>query len=65
VNKDQVKGALKVAEGKVQSKFGKLTGNTAQRVKGAVRQAEGKTLQVVGAVKETLQQANRKPGWGA
>ena len=60
MNKDQVKGAVKVAEGKVQSQFGKLTGNTTQRVKGAARQAAGKAQQVVGDLKETLKDARGK-----
>ncbi|MEO8014717.1 CsbD family protein [Polaromonas sp.] len=54
MNKDQVKGAVKDAAGKVQSKVGEMTGNTEQQVKGTVRQAEGKTQKKVGDAKEVV-----------
>lgn len=54
MNKDQVKGAVKDAAGKVQSKTGEMTGNTDQQAKGMVRQAEGKTQKKVGDAKEAV-----------
>lgn len=54
MNKDQVKGAVKDAAGKVQSKAGELTGNTEQQVKGMARQAEGKAQKNVGDAKEVV-----------
>ncbi len=41
MNKDQIKGAVKDAAGKVQQEAGSLVGSTKQQVKGAVLQAEG------------------------
>lgn len=54
MNKDQVKGAVKDAAGKVQSKAGELTGNTSQQAKGMAKQAEGKTQKKMGDAKETV-----------
>ena len=57
MNKDQVKGAVKDAAGKVQRKAGELVGSTEQQVKGATKQAEGKAQKALGDTKEVL----RKP----
>ncbi|MGV8804912.1 MAG: CsbD family protein [Polaromonas sp.] len=57
MNKDQVKGALKEAAGKVQSKAGEIVGSTEQQAKGLVKQAEGKTQKNVGDAKEVLKDA--------
>ena len=54
MNKDQVKGAVKDAAGKVQSKTGEMTGNASQQAKGMARQAEGKTQKKVGDAKEVV-----------
>ena len=43
MNKDQIKGAVKVAEGKIQQSVGKLTGSEKQQAKGLLNQAVGKT----------------------
>ena len=61
MNKDQVKGAVKEAAGKVQTQLGKLTGNTEQKVKGKVLTAEGKSQQVLGDAKELVKDMVRKP----
>ena len=61
MNKDQVKGAVKEAAGKVQAQVGKLTGNTEQKVKGQIRAAEGKSQQVVGDAKALIKEVTRKP----
>lgn len=61
MNKDQVKGAVKEAAGKVQTQVGKLTGNTEQKVKGKVLTAEGKSQQVLGDAKELVKDMVRKP----
>lgn len=57
MNKDQVKGTLKDAAGKVQTKTGELTGNTSQQVKGLVKQAEGKAQKGFGNAKEAVKDA--------
>jgi uncharacterized protein YjbJ (UPF0337 family) len=54
MNKDQVKGAVKDAAGKVQSKAGEMTDSTDQQAKGMAKQAEGKTQKKVGDAKETV-----------
>lgn len=62
MNKDQVKGVVKEAAGKVQEKTGEVTGSTSQQAKGMAKEVEGKTQKKVGDAKETLRDnANRKP----
>jgi len=60
VNRNQVKGDIKDAAGKVQQKFGQLTGNRTQQAKGAAKQLEGKVQKGVGNVEQSLDKANRK-----
>ncbi len=52
MNKDQVKGAVKEATGKVQEVTGKVIGNPEQEAKGVTKQAQGKALK----------KARRRPG---
>lgn len=59
MNKDQVKGAVKDAAGKVQQKTGEAIGSTEQQAKGLAKQAEGKTQKTYGDAKEVLKDANR------
>jgi uncharacterized protein YjbJ (UPF0337 family) len=54
MNKDQVKGAVKDAAGKLQEQVGEVTGNTEQQDKGVVKQVEGKVQKTYGDVKEVL-----------
>lgn len=54
MNKDQVKGTLKDAAGKVQREAGEAVGSEEQQVKGAAKQVEGKTQKAVGDVKDAL-----------
>lgn len=60
MNRDQVKGTAKDVAGKVQQKFGELTGSKTEQAKGAAKQIEGKVQKGVGNVEQTLDQANRK-----
>jgi len=60
MNKDQVKGAVKDAAGKVQSKAGELTGSTEHQVKGMAKQVEGKTQKKVGDAKEIVKDTAKK-----
>ena len=55
MNKDQAKGASKVALGKVQHKTGKLIGSRRQQARGIARQVEGVVQRRVGDVKEALE----------
>lgn len=59
MNKDQVKGAVKDAAGKVQQKTGEVIGSTEQQAKGLAKQVEGKTQKSVGDAKEALKDANK------
>lgn len=47
MNRDQVKGRMKEASGKIQEKAGKATGNRTQQAKGLLKQG-------VGAVQKTF-----------
>lgn len=57
MNKDQVKGAVKDAAGKLQEKAGEAIGSTEQQDKGLVNQVEGKVQKAYGDVKEVLKDA--------
>ena len=52
MNKDQVKGAIKDAAGKVQETAGQVTGSREQQAKGVLKQAEGKGQKALGDAKE-------------
>ena len=54
MNKDQAKGTIKDAAGKVQEKVGEAIGSTEQQDKGLIKQAEGKVQKAYGDVKEVL-----------
>lgn len=60
MNKDQVKGSLKEAAGKVQEKTGEVVGSKTQEAKGIAKEVEGKAQRKVGDAKETLKDAGRK-----
>ena len=62
MNKDQVKGVIKEAAGKVQEKIGEVTGSATQQAKGLAKEVEGKAQKKAGDAKEALRDnANRKP----
>jgi uncharacterized protein YjbJ (UPF0337 family) len=54
MNKDQVKGAIKDAAGKVQEKTGHAIGSIEQKIKGLAKQGEGKVQKAFGDVKEAF-----------
>jgi uncharacterized protein YjbJ (UPF0337 family) len=60
MNKDQVKGAVKEAAGKLQQKTGKVLGNKTQETKGLATKIEGKAQKKVGDAKEALKDARSK-----
>jgi uncharacterized protein YjbJ (UPF0337 family) len=60
MNKDQVKGAVKQAAGKVQSKLGDVVGSTDQKSKGAVKEVAGKAQKKMGDAKEVMSDARKK-----
>jgi uncharacterized protein YjbJ (UPF0337 family) len=54
---DTVKGKLKQAAGKVQSKVGKATGNTEMEAKGNAKQVKGTAQSTVGNAEQKTDQA--------
>ncbi|MFC3111441.1 CsbD family protein [Undibacterium arcticum] len=54
MNKDQVKGAVKDAAGKVQQKVGEVAGSKEQQVKGLEKQVEGQAQKTLGDVKHAI-----------
>lgn len=60
MNKDQVKGTIKDAAGKVQEQTGKLIDSPDQEAKGLAKQVEGKVQKAVGDVKEVVKDAGKK-----
>ncbi|HET7794876.1 MAG TPA: CsbD family protein [Rhizobacter sp.] len=60
MNKDQVKGAVKDAAGKVQRKTGEVIGSEEQQAKGLAKQVEGKAQKTYGDAKEALKDSHRK-----
>ena len=59
MNKEQVKGTVKDAAGKVQEKTGELINSPDQQAKGLAKQVEGKTEKAVGDLKETVKDATK------
>jgi uncharacterized protein YjbJ (UPF0337 family) len=60
MNKDQVKGAVKDAAGKVQEQTGKLIGSNEQQAKGIRKQVEGQGQKALGDVKEVVKDVTHK-----
>ena len=54
MNKDQIKGSLKDAAGKVQEKVGRETGDRDTESRGLGNQAEGKVQKTVGDAKDVV-----------
>ena len=52
MNKDQVKGSMKEAAGKVQEKTGEVVGSKGQQAKGMAKEVEGKAQKTAGDVKD-------------
>jgi uncharacterized protein YjbJ (UPF0337 family) len=52
MNKDQIKGSVKEATGKVQNKVGQATGSAGQQVKGVVKEVAGKAQKEYGNARE-------------
>jgi uncharacterized protein YjbJ (UPF0337 family) len=52
MNRDQVKGRMKEAGGKLQQKAGKAAGSTRDQLKGVSKQASGKLQKNVGDARD-------------
>jgi uncharacterized protein YjbJ (UPF0337 family) len=57
MNKDQVKGAVNDAAGRVKRQVGEWTGDTNTQVEGAAQQVKGKAQKAWGNVKDAAQNA--------
>ncbi len=57
VNKDQVKGHIKEAEGSIKEVTGKIVGNKKLEDKGKFQRAAGKAQAIAGDLKHALKQA--------
>ncbi|KWR91334.1 CsbD family protein [Cupriavidus sp. IDO] len=57
MNKDQVKGRVTEAAGKVKEAFGKMTGNKQTQVAGTLKKDLGKTQAAYGDVKADIKKA--------
>jgi uncharacterized protein YjbJ (UPF0337 family) len=60
MDKDQVKGTLDDAAGRVKRQVGEWTGDTETQVEGAAQQVKGKAEKAWGNVKETARDAKDK-----
>ena len=60
MNRDQVKGTAKDIAGKVQRKFGEMTGNETQQIKGGAKQVEGKIQKGVGNIEQEIDKADKQ-----
>jgi uncharacterized protein YjbJ (UPF0337 family) len=54
MNRDQAKGRMKDAGGKMQQKAGKAAGSTRQQAKGLAKQASGKLQKGAGDARESM-----------
>jgi uncharacterized protein YjbJ (UPF0337 family) len=60
MNKDQVKGTIKDAAGKVQETTGKVIGSNEQQLKGIKKQEDGQARKAVGDIEDVVKDARRK-----
>ncbi len=61
MNRDQIKGTIKDASGKLQRKAGEVVGSSEQQVKGTLKQAEGKAQKALGDTKESMKETHKRP----
>jgi uncharacterized protein YjbJ (UPF0337 family) len=61
INKDQVKGRVKEAGGKIQEEYGKAVGNTAETLKGKLNKAVGAAQAKLGDVTERAKDNAKNP----
>lgn len=61
MNKDQMKGGIKNAEGKIQEQAGKLVGSPEQQMKGISKQVAGKAQESIGDARQFVKNSSKKP----
>ncbi len=59
MNKDQIKGGMKEAAGKVQKEFGKAVDSPKHQIEGGMKEVAGKTQKAVGDVKDNIKDARK------
>lgn len=59
MNKDQIKGRARAAEGKVQEVVGRIVGNDRQEAKGIVKKNLGKLQATLGDLKQNLKNSGK------
>lgn len=57
MNKDQIKGTIKQAAGKVQNKVGQVVDSPKQQAKGLAKEVEGSAQKNYGDAKESVKKA--------
>jgi uncharacterized protein YjbJ (UPF0337 family) len=62
--KDTLKGKMKQAQGKVQEKFGEMTGSKEQEVKGKAKEAEGTLQSGLGQAERKVRDTEEDQGAG-
>lgn len=65
MNKDQIRGAVKIAAGIAQQAGGTLIDSPEQVVKGLRRQVAGKAQERRGDVRDIVEHMKPNPGWKA
>jgi uncharacterized protein YjbJ (UPF0337 family) len=70
MNTNQIKGAMKEAEGVVQKEFGKVVDSPKHTIEGAAKEVAGKTQKAAGDLQEKAKDARKdanreaeKQGW--
>lgn len=59
MNKEQIKGGMKEAAGKVQKEFGKAVNSPKHQAEGAMKEVAGKTEKAIGDIKEKVRNARK------
>ena len=60
MNRDQVKGRMKEAAGKIQQKAGKASGSISQQAKGLAKQGAGKVQKNVGDARNDAERGSKE-----
>lgn len=60
MNKNQVKGGMKEAGGKVQKEFGKAVDSPKHTIEGGMKELAGKAQKAVGDVQEDVKKADKE-----
>jgi uncharacterized protein YjbJ (UPF0337 family) len=62
MNKNQVKGGMKEAGGKIQKEFGKAVDSPKHTIEGAAKEVVGKTQKGVGNLQEDAKKTRKEEG---